>query len=687
MSSLTIREGIRLLARSTAPGTGALDLVARALSDGLDCRWAGVAATVDGQRHVKRLLDRDDPTPCAVADTPLFDTAMGRLDDRAAGAAPHIVHDNLSVRFPDDPLIAGRRVMFFAAAPYRNAAGQVAGHVFAMDDRERPETARATETEDFLMIAAQRAGAEVVARGAPAASVTGDDLRSGLRGDAPVILWEMGASLDRLAFISSHAESVLGYPCDSWYREGAWVARLHPMDRERALASVTLAAQGAGSGEFEFRMLTADGRAVWLCGMVLGNDGRNGDKPGIAGIWIDLTRQKTIQQELADNVQRFRDFAEADTDWFWEMDEHLRFSFLSERFQDVTGVDPAPMLGRTMREVLAADDAVIDELTTEDEWERHIRVLEMHQPFQDFRHPHSAGGGKSFYLSISGKPVFDAAGRFTGYRGTGSNITAQVRTERALRESERQLRLESERAEEASRAKSEFLANMSHEIRTPLNAILGFSDSMQREILGPVGNAKYLEYAAAIHTSGGHLLELVNDILDLSKIEAGRYVLTPRSVDLVDVIDSCLQISRETASRKSIEMLVDAEEGFPAVTADLRAMKQVILNLLSNALKFTNAGGRVKVSLRLQAADVFITVSDTGVGIPRDDIATLTEAFVQGRTNQAYLAHEGTGLGLAITESLIQLHGGTLAIDSEVGVGTVVTIHLPRAVAASQATA
>jgi len=179
----------------------------------------------------------------------------------------------------------------------------------------------------------------------------------------------------------------------------------------------------------------------------------------------------------------------------------------------------------------------------------------------------------------------------------------------------------------------------------------------------------------------------VNDILDLSKIEAGRYVLSLRSVDLVDLIDGCLQLSRETARRRSIELSFDAAERFPAITVDLRAMKQVILNLLSNALKFTNAGGRVKVSLRLQAADIFITVSDTGVGIPREDIAMLTEAFVQGQTNQAYLAHEGTGLGLAITDSLVQLHGGTLSIDSDVGVGTVVTIHLPRAVALSQETA
>ena len=285
-------------------------------------------------------------------------------------------------------------------------------------------------------------------------------------------------------------------------------------------------------------------------------------------------------------------------------------------------------------------------------------------------------------MSISGKPIFDAKGGFKGYRGTGTDITERVRTEKALRESERRLRQQSERAEEASRAKSEFLANMSHEIRTPLNAIIGFSDSMRREIVGPLGSARYVEYASAIHSSGLHLLELVNDVLDLSKIEAGRYILTRKPLDLMAVVESCLQITRETATRKAIKVTLDAAADFPFVDADVRAIKQVVLNLLSNALKYTNEGGRVTVSLKVQAADIYLTVTDTGIGIPASEIATLTEAFVQGRSDHAYLAHEGTGLGLAITELLVKLHDGSLKIESEVGVGTSVTIFLPRAVVA-----
>jgi PAS domain S-box-containing protein len=428
-------------------------------------------------------------------------------------------------------------------------------------------------------------------------------------------------------------------------------------------------------------------------GYVFAMDDRDRDVSSDEGAILDFleiaaSRAAAPQPaEVAREVQRFRDFAEADTDWFWEMDPDLRFSYLSEQFEETTGVDPARMLGKTLRALLAESDGVIDEITTEEEWERYIQTLEAHLPYQDFRHPCCSGDGRDLYLSISGKPIFDAEGRFAGYRGIGRNITGQVRMERALQESERQLRLESERAEEASRAKSEFLANMSHEIRTPLNAILGFSDSMQREILGPMVNEKYREYASAIYTSGCHLLELVNDVLDLSKIEAGRYVLSVRSVDLRELIDGCLQITRESAARKSVELTCEAPANLPAARVDPRAMKQVILNLLSNALKYTGPGGRVRVSLRLKASDVIMTVADTGTGIPEGDIAMLTQAFVQGSSNHAYLAHEGTGLGLAITESLVKMHGGTLTIESEVGVGTVVAVHLPRALALPKATA
>jgi len=573
MNSSALYEATKSLARASAHGTDVFEIAAQALGEGLRCRWAGVAVATSGGGRLHLLAARDGESAFLAPDFPLADSAVADLYGQAAPGQCCILNGDLSSLFPNDPLLDGREIRYFAACLFTDADGRPVGHVFAMDDRPRAASAEMqSETRAFLQIVGQRAGGDYsLSRMAkPDAAAVG--VRPSLVGTSTVLSWEMHPSLERLTYISPQAEAMLGYDIDSWYQDRVWAMRVHPRDRERTMTALSAAARGMAGSEVEFRMIAADGAEVWFLGIV-GQCDKTASRPLLAGMWLDLTRQKTVQRELANTVERFRDFAEADTDWFWEMDEHLRFSFLSERFQDASGIDPATLIGRGRRQLLAINDSVIDDATTDEDWERHIRVLEAHEPFQDFRYSRPSGDGRSFHLSISGKPVFDADGNFKGYRGTGSNITEQVRTEKALRESERQLRLQSDRAEEASRAKSEFLANMSHEIRTPLNAILGFSDSMQREILGPIGSDKYREYSSAIHVSGRHLLELVNDVLDLSKIEAGRYVLSRRPVDLVEVIESCLQITKETAQRKSIKVGLDAPRDFPMVDADLRAIK------------------------------------------------------------------------------------------------------------------
>ena len=402
-----------------------------------------------------------------------------------------------------------------------------------------------------------------------------------------------------------------------------------------------------------------------------------GNFKGYRGSGSNITKQVLTEAAFRKSEQRFRDFAEAATDWFWEMDENLRFSGFSERYYQATGVQPGEVIGLTRRELLERNPALVDDVATEQDWERHIADIEAHRPVHDFRHSRPKPTGEILYVSISAKPVFDEGGAFRGYRGSGTNITNQMRTEMALRESEAQLRLQSERAEEASRAKSEFLANMSHEIRTPLNAVLGFSDSMRNEILGPLGSEKYAEYASAIHASGLHLLDLVNDILDLAKIESGTFSLSRDAFDLREIFDECLQMTRETANRKEISLTVEADDERIPVIADLRAMKQILLNLLSNALKYTESGGSVVLAAQADDDGLTLSVRDTGIGIAESDVSMLTEAFVQGRTDEAYLTNEGTGLGLAITDSLVKLHGGSLTIDSVVGEGTTVSIRLP----------
>ncbi|MEP3477049.1 MAG: ATP-binding protein [Hyphomicrobiales bacterium] len=234
---------------------------------------------------------------------------------------------------------------------------------------------------------------------------------------------------------------------------------------------------------------------------------------------------------------------------------------------------------------------------------------------------------------------------------------------------------EKERAEDANRVKSEFLANISHELRTPLNAIIGFSDMMHREVLGPINNAQYADYINDIHMSGAYLLELINDILDMSRIEAGRLTLETKPCSLRSLLNDCIHIVSAQAEAEKIELLPSIPKDVEVVL-DQRAIKQVMLNLMSNAIKFTPEGGVVQLLAEMDQASVHIYVKDTGIGIEENAISKLGKPFQQVE-NQLTKCHSGTGLGLAISRSLVDLHGGHLSIESEVGVGTTVLVTLP----------
>jgi PAS domain S-box-containing protein len=257
-------------------------------------------------------------------------------------------------------------------------------------------------------------------------------------------------------------------------------------------------------------------------------------------------------------------------------------------------------------------------------------------------------------------------------------IAARVSLELQRREAEEQLRRAKEAAEIASRAKSEFLANMSHELRTPLNAVIGFSQMIGEEILGPIGRAEYKEYARDIHASSLHLLQIINDILDVSKIEAGMVTLHDTDIDFAGVAGACCRLVRTKAEAGEITLTLDIPGDLPTIRADERMLKQVMLNLLSNALKFTPKGGSILLQARPhEAGGLSFVVKDTGIGIAREDFDKIFRPFGQVDSSLTR-KFEGTGLGLPLTKGLVELHGGTIALDSEVGRGTCVTVTLPR---------
>jgi PAS domain S-box-containing protein len=390
----------------------------------------------------------------------------------------------------------------------------------------------------------------------------------------------------------------------------------------------------------------------------------------VGSVSVDLTEQITAQRALRQSEARFRDFAEVASDWLWEMDADLRFSYFSRRTGEVTGIDPSVYIGRRR-----------DELTGEDvdraKWRRHFEDLDNRRPFRDFEYRFKTHSGEIRIARISGEPKFDEGGRFIGYRGTGTDVTEERRAQQARDEALLQ-------AEKANRAKSEFLAAMSHELRTPLNAILGFSDILAHDYFGAPNSEKRQEYARDIHDSASHLLDLVNDLLDISAIEAGRTALSMGPEQAAEIVADCATTMTEVVRAKNITLEADLPENLPPIHADRRAIKQTLLNLLSNAAKFTEPGGRITVSAAALQDGVSICVRDTGIGIDPERLETITDPL-SGGNDAPYMGEKGWGLGLAISRSLVELHGGSLTIDSRLSEGTAVTFVLPEHQAAQSA--
>ena len=428
-----------------------------------------------------------------------------------------------------------------------------------------------------------------------------------------------------------------------------------------------LARDGRWSGEISFKR--KDGTVGISDTVIFAFRDDDGNHATI-GINRDVSDRRRSQEKLREAAEGLRLITDNIPGHILHLDRDLRYRYVNKGIEELYGKPREYLIGRRVSDVQEAD--VFRKV--EPYLRRALAGAEV-----TFEWDRTSVDGIQRDYQATCLPQFDATGDVIGCYVLAVDITDRKQAEISMHAA-------MEEAELSSSTKSEFLANMSHELRTPLNAINGFSEMIFAEALGPVGNVEYQKYAGYIKEAGTHLLELVNDLLDLSRIEAGKIELTNGTIDVVALVRSCVAMVRERAEAGRVRLLVDIdEEMLPMLSADETRIKQVMLNLLSNAVKFTPAEGTVTVRAWYHVDRAFVLqVADTGIGIAAGNIRKALARFgqIKSTLNRSY---EGTGLGLPLTNSLVELHGGTLDLQSRIGVGTVVTVSLPANRAGSSA--
>jgi len=500
-------------------------------------------------------------------------------------------------------------------------------------------------------------------------------------------LWDWDLARGRI-FWSHSMFAILGLdPKDDLMTFGEVNALVHPEDIDLYEIATQLADSKTRAIDHAFRMHHASGKWVWLrarCELV-----RQPGEPGLhlIGIAVDVTEQRhlALRSEAAD--MRLRTAIENTSESFVLWDAGNRLVMCNSKFQQDHGLAERDISPGTQREAI----------------ETRMKAFVSERRLANANGPRGAATFERQLADGRWVQVTELKTRDGGTVSIGTDITQLKQHQEKLVDSERRLMAtihdlslarraeeerakeladlnrkymrETERAEAANRAKSEFLANMSHELRTPLNAIIGFSEVMESGLFGPLGAERYLEYARDIHSSGSYLLGVINDILDMSKIEAGQFSMEREEIGLGRLISETVRVISLQAAKKSITVETDISDNM-SLFADRRAIKQIVINLLSNAVKFTGEGGHISVRARNVANAMVITIEDNGCGIPKEKIGKLGRPFEQVQ-NQFTKSHVGSGLGLAISRSLAELHGGALKIKSTEGTGTIVSVRIP----------
>lgn len=464
--------------------------------------------------------------------------------------------------------------------------------------------------------------------------------------------------------------------------------RIHPDDAKIDVLTDSLLKGESKVFDQEFRMRHVQGHWVWLRARAALAPGKKPDEPHLVGVVFDITRQKKLDLMNREAEVRLKDAVENISEAFVLWDTDSKLVLCNSKYQQFHSLPAAVCEPGTPYKIVteAAKEPLVRQFVP-GQADDASGARSMEVQFADGR-----------WLHINERRTMDG-----GFVSVGTDITALKQQEEHLLLSERNLMItvrdlqkerqlaeeqsqrlaeladkynsEKTRAEAANRSKSEFLANMSHELRTPLNAIIGFSEIMGQQMFGPLGSTKYGEYASDIRRSGQFLLDVINDILDMSKIEAGKIELEMEAVNPVAVVEDVLRLvgPRAAEGKIALQPKLEKSKAFPG---DRRALKQVFINLVSNAIKFTPEGGTVEISAWREGDMQHFEIADTGIGIPQRDLEKIGRPFEQVE-NQFTKTKGGSGLGLAISKSLVQLHGGTLSISSKVGKGTTVVVELP----------
>ncbi|MCX5493106.1 ATP-binding protein [Kaistia dalseonensis] len=500
-------------------------------------------------------------------------------------------------------------------------------------------------------------------------------------------LWDWDVARGRLFWSKSMFELVELPPRDTLLGFGEVNQLVHPDDGDLMDLVEALYEANETTVDRMFRMRRANGGFVWLRIRVELVDADT-PEPHLIGIAVDVSEQMRLAESSKTADIRLRDAIETISEAFVLWDTENRLVMCNSKYQQLHGIpDSVLQAGTPYAEIIASgrQPVVRSQVPTDERPEAGARSFEAQ--LNDGR-----------WLQINERRTKDG-----GFVSVGTDITTIKRHEEKLIDGERRLmatiadlRLsrqkleqqaremedlagnysrEKDRAEAANRAKSEFLANISHELRTPLNAIIGFSEIMQTSLFGPLGSPKYVEYCQDIHQSGNFLLNVINDVLDMARIEAGRLTLDKEKLDLDEIIDEAKRVMTPEAEARRLTIETDVEDEI-GLYADRRAVKQMVINLLSNAVKFTPENGHISVRARRIGSALTLSIEDNGIGIPQDALRKLGRPFEQVQ-NQFTKSHKGSGLGLAITRSLAELHGGAMRIRSHEGKGTIVSIRLP----------